>query len=241
MHDTRQNTFFWVPESDFLEFPPDLTQIRLFTIQTIRFLTFYYPLHHYVQHTAIKLGIRYVSHFVPNSSIVQMTPWGGGGRPKHWGTPESPLSRGSVTPFLSPQKSPTLYPAGPSDHMGTVGICTQTLFINALTLFQSLGVNLAQKWIVPPLDLKIFQRACTLCCGSPSKNSTLFSHNQLRTIAQRRKPRKKNFSISAFSQNLILTFGLLSQFDQRRRPYNADKSFMKSSLNYQTYNLTLNV
>ena len=24
-------------------------------------------------HTAIKLGIRYVSHFVPNSSIVQMT------------------------------------------------------------------------------------------------------------------------------------------------------------------------
>ena len=43
----------------------------------------------------------------------------------------------------------------------------------------------------PILDLKIFRRACTLCCGSPSKNSTLFSHNQLRTIAQRRKTRKK--------------------------------------------------
>ena len=43
----------------------------------------------------------------------------------------------------------------------------------------------------PPLDLKFFRRACTLCCGSPSKNSTLFSHNQLRTIAQRRKTRKK--------------------------------------------------
>ena len=87
----------------------------------------------------------------------------------------------------------------------------------------------------PPLDLIFFRRACTLCCGSPSKNSTLFSHNKQRTIAQRRKTRKKNFSKSAFSQNLILTFGLLSQFDQRRRwPNNADKSFMKLSLNYNT-------
>ena len=59
------------------------------------------------------------------------------------------------------------------------------------------------------LELKIFRRACTLCCGSPSKNSTLFSHNQLMTIVQRQKTRK-NFSNSAFSQNLILTFGLLS-------------------------------
>ena len=34
--------------------------------------------HHH--HTAIKPGIRYVSHFVPNSSIVQMTSrWGGRG------------------------------------------------------------------------------------------------------------------------------------------------------------------
>ena len=101
------------------------------------------------------------------------------------------------------------------------------------------GLVMPLEVCLSPFDLKIFRRACFLCCGSPSKNSTLFSHNQLRTIAQRRKPRKKNFSNSAFSQNLILTFGLLSQFGHWRPPYDAEKSFMKSNLNYQTYTKSL--